>query len=145
MSVGRICAREVDVADPDETILLAARRMRDHNVGALVVCNRFRQPVGILTDRDLAVRVVAEGVDAGSTTVAELMSEPPECVREGTPIEEALQSMRAGPHRRLPVLDKDGSLAGVISLDDILRLLAEEFNDIGSLLLREDPRSLAST
>ena len=72
------------------------------------------------------------------------MTREPRCVPEDTPIESALQSMRAGPYRRLPVIDSDGVLVGLVSLDDILRLLTEEFYEIGSLLKREDPSSLAS-
>ena len=69
MSVGRICVREVDLTSPDESTRVAARRMHDRKVGTLVVCNPSRQPVGILTDRDLAVRVVAEGRDPATTRV----------------------------------------------------------------------------
>ena len=145
MSVGRICVREVDLTDPDESVRIAACRMHDHNVGTLVVCNQAKQPVGMLTDRDLAIRVVAEGREPGSTPVAEVMTKSPQCVREDTPIEMALQSMRAGPYRRLPVVDNDGALVGLISLDDVLSLLTEEFNEIGTLLKREDPSSLATT
>ena len=145
MSVGRICVREVDLTDPDESVRVAARRMHDRKVGTLVVCNASKQPVGMLTDRDLAVRVVAEGNDPGSTCVADVMTSMPHCVQEDTPIETALRSMRAGPYRRLPVVDKSGELCGLVSLDDILSLLTEEFNEIGALLKREDPSSLATS
>jgi CBS domain-containing protein len=99
----------------------------------------------MLTDRDLAIRVVAEGRDPGSTTVADVMTSHPLCVREDAPIEMALKSMRAGPCRRVPVVDDDRKLVGIVSLDDILSLLTEEFNDIGTLLQREDPSRLAYT
>ena len=144
MSVGRICVREVELADPDEAVQLAARRMHDHNVGTLVVCDASRRPVGMLTDRDLAVRVVAESRDPGQTAVGEVMTRNPHIVQEDTPIEMALKSMRAGPCRRLPVVDSNGSLVGLVSLDDVLSLLTEEFNEIGTLLKREDPSSLAA-
>ena len=144
MSVGRICVREVDVADPDESVQAAARRMLERQVGSLVVCNEFRQPVGILTDRDLAVRIVAEGRDPGSTPISEVMTRDPHCVREETPIENALGVMRERPCRRLPVLGTDSSLIGMVSLDDVLALLAEEFRDVSTLLAREDPSSLGT-
>ena len=98
----------------------------------------------MLTDRDLAVRVVGEGLDPAATTVSKVMTKDPQTVLEYTPIETALQLMRAGPCRRLPVIGSDGSLGGVISLDDILSLLTDEFGEIGTLLYREDPASLAS-
>jgi CBS domain-containing protein len=119
--------------------------MHSRNVGTLVVCDRERHPVGMLTDRDLALRVVAEGRDAGTTAVGEIMTKNPLCVREDAPIEMALKSMRAGPCRRVPVVDSDRRLVGLVSLDDILRLFTEEFNEIGTLLEREDPSRLACT
>ncbi len=76
MSVKRICVREVDLTSPDDPVLLADRRMHDRKVGSLVVCNAQKQPVGFLTDRDLAKRVVAEGKDPNVTTVAEAMPLP---------------------------------------------------------------------
>jgi CBS domain-containing protein len=143
MSVGRICVREVDVAEPGETVQLAARRMNSRNVGTLMVLDKESRPVGIITDRDLAIRVVGEALDATTTSVAEVMSRAMVSVHEETPIEEALCRMRAGPYRRLPVVDDDGQLVGVVSLDDIIDLLSEEFAEIGRLLRKESPASLA--
>ena len=120
MSVGRICVREVDLTDSGEPVQVAARRMHDRNVGTLVVCDRSKRPVGMLTDRDLALRVVAESRDPGRTTVADVMTQNPQCVQEDTPIETALRLMRAMPCRRLPVVDDKGHLVGIFSLDDML-------------------------
>ena len=144
MSVGRICVREVDLADPDETVHIAARRMHDRNVGCLVVRGACAEPLGILTDRDIAMRVVAEGRDPLETRVVDVMTRAPDTVQEKLPLEMALAKMRAGPFRRLPVVSKEGQLVGLISLDDILDLLAEEFREVGSLLRKEGPQSLAS-
>lgn len=145
MSAGRICVREVDVISPEESVQVAAARMHDRKVGTLVVLNSDRVPVGIVTDRDLTVRVLAEGRDGTQTTVAEVMTSSPKTVSEQTPIEEALGLMRAGAFRRVPVLDADGRLAGLLSLDDILDLLAEEFRDIGRLLREEQPSTLGKS
>lgn len=143
MTAGRICVREVDIVEAGESVQIAASRMHSRNVGTLVVLAPDKKPVGIVTDRDLAVRVVAEALDPTQTTVSEVMSAFPRTVREDTPIEEALTLMRAGPFRRVPVVDADGKLAGILSLDDILDLLCEEFREIRGLLSREGPRSLA--
>ena len=143
MSVGEICTREVDLAEADQTAQVAARRMNSRNVGTLVVIDKESRPVGILSDRDLAVRVVAEGLDPTQALVGDLMSRAPDCVREDLGIEMALCQMRAGPCRRLPVVDADGKLVGLISLDDILDLIAEEFAEIGRLVRKESPSSLA--
>jgi CBS domain-containing protein len=142
MSAGRICVREVDVISPQESAQAAAARMHDRKVGTLVVIDEQRMPIGIVTDRDLTVRVLAEGRDGSQTTVAEVMSAAPATVSEQTPIEDALRLMRSGAFRRVPVDDEDGRLAGLLSLDDILDLLAEEFRDIGQLIQEEQPRAL---
>ncbi len=143
MSVGRICVRSVDTIAMNESAVAAARRMHSRNVGSLVVVDKEQRPLGLLTDRDLAMRVIAESRDPNETIVSEVMSRLPESVREETPIEEALGFMRCGPYRRLPVISSDGRLVGILSLDDILDLLAEEFGEIGRLLRKESPRSLA--
>ncbi len=145
MSVGRICVREVDLADADESVQVAAQRMHARKVGTLVVLDSEKRPTGILTDRDLTVRVLAEGRDPFHTRVGDVMTRSPKTVREETPIEEALALMRAGQFRRLPVVDAEGALVGLVSLDDILDLLAEEFREIGRLVQEEGPESLAGS
>jgi len=127
----------------DESVFVAAQRMDARKVGSLVVVDSEGHPLGLLTDRDLAVRVIAEALDPNETMVSQVMTRLPQIIREETPIEEALGIMRCGPYRRLPVVTRDGRLAGILSLDDILNLLAEEFGEIGRLLHKESPQSLA--
>jgi CBS domain-containing protein len=143
MSIERICQCEVDVADVDETVLSVAERMRQRTVGCVVVVNKEQEPVGIVTDRDLVIRVLADGKDPYATQIGEVMTTEPKTVLEGTPIEEALREMRSGAFRRLPVIDRDGKLLGIVTLDDILMLLAEELRQVGQLLDRETPRAAA--
>ena len=143
MSVGRICTRTVDVADLDETTQVAASRMNTRNVGTLVVIDDCKSPVGIVTDRDLAIRVVGKGLDPNTTTLESVMSGLPDSVTENTPIESAIATMRGGPYRRLPVVDDQNQLIGLLSLDDILDLLSEEFAEIGKLVRKESPNVLA--
>lgn len=143
MSVGRICVREVDLADPDESAWRAAERMHQRAVGTLVVLNGTNEPIGIITDRDLVERVMAANKDPGTTAVSEVMTPDPHTVRDDTSIEAALSLMRSGGFRRLPVVDGGGQLVGLLSLDDVLMLLAEEFAQIGQLVERETPRSVA--
>jgi CBS domain-containing protein len=144
MTIGRICTREVDLADPDESVQVAANRMNARNVGTLVVIDEDKRPIGILTDRDLAVRVVGKGLDPGATAVSAIMSPAPDTVTENSAIEAAISTMRRLSHRRLPVVDDDGHLVGLISLDDILDLLSEEFTEIGKLVRKEGPSALAA-
>jgi CBS domain-containing protein len=143
MSAGRICVREVDTAEISESVQAAADRMNSRNVGTLLVLNPLRQPLGIVTDRDLTVRVLAKGKDPFATTVGEVMTQFPKMIRDNTPIEQAIAVMRSGPYRRLPVVDQTGKLVGLLSIDDILDLLTEEFREIGALLKAERPEVLA--
>jgi CBS domain-containing protein len=144
MSVGKICQRDVDFACAEESVFLGAERMRDRTVGALVVLNDRRQPIGMLTDRDITLRVVAAGRDPHDTTVEDVMTREPKTAGEDAPIEMAVRQMRAGAFRRLPVVDNRGELIGLVTLDDILMLLCEEFASIRGLLQRESPASVVA-
>jgi CBS domain-containing protein len=141
MTVGRICSRQVDLADLNESARTAAQRMLQRQVGSLIVVDALRVPVGILTDRDLVVKVIARGLSPDEASVEDAMTINPHYVHEDTSIEDALRLMRAGRHRRLPVVDGDGRLIGIVSVDDVLVLLAEEMQAIGRLIERESPRA----
>ena len=145
MTVGRLCVREVDVATPDETAQVAAQRMHSRNVGTLVIVDDANHPIGLVTDRDLTIRVLAEHRDGTTVPLRDIMTAGIRTVDEDCPVEAALEAMRAGPYRRIPVVNKKSELVGLISIDDVLDLLAEEFQSIGSLLARESPRTLAAT
>jgi CBS domain-containing protein len=134
MSVGAICVRSVQVAWPDETVRAVARRMAEAAVGTVVVVGEDKRPVGILTDRDIALRCVARERDPDATDVRAVMTEPVVCVRESTPIENALGRMLGTHARRLVVVDDGERLVGILALDDVLELLAEELTTIGKLL-----------
>jgi CBS domain-containing protein len=140
MSIGTICSRDVQVATLDEGVVSVARRMRAHNVGSVVVVGPDRRPEGILTDRDLALRIVGESRPIEGTKVRDIVTKSPLTVPEDMSVDRALEVMRAGSMRRLPVVGKDGRLAGLVSLDDVLWLFAEEFQEIGGLLHHQEPR-----
>lgn len=134
MSAGRLCIREVHLADPDETIREAASRMREHHVGTLMVLDASRRPIGIVTDRDLVVRALASNQPIRELRVADVMSRPVVTVSEPTSIQDALAVMRSAHHRRLAVVDGDGRLAGILSVDDVVELLGTEFYRIRDVL-----------
>lgn len=142
MSVGRICSRVVMTASPSEDARVAARRMADNDVGTLVIMDGThpRQAVGILTDRDIAIRCVADRLDPDETPIADLMSSPVQCVSEHTPIEEAVDRMARAGIRRLVVLGDENNVAGLLSLDDVLDVIVGETAAIGRLLERQKPR-----
>lgn len=139
MSVGKICTRTVFTTTPTEKVRKAAHLMLEHNVGSLVVVEMGGSPVGLLTDRDIAIRCVAEELDPDSTPVSQVMTAPVMTIQEDTPIEEAIQKMEASQVRRLVVVDYSDRLAGLLSLDDVLELLGEESETIGRVLQTQVP------
>ncbi len=96
-------------------------------------------PVGMVTDRDLVLRCVAERLDPDQTSLRDIMSSPICSVIEDTPIESALATMAAAEVRRAVVIDSEGTLVGILALDDILELLIEETQAIGALLRGQAP------
>lgn len=143
MAIGEICNREVVFAKPNESVLSAALLMREHHVGSLVVVDEAdgkRVPTGIITDRDIAVGVVALGLDPDATLVGAVMS--PELIRarEDAGVAETVALMRQKGLRRLPVVDAAGSLVGLVAADDLLELLAEEMSGLASIVAREQRR-----
>ena len=144
MPIGQICSRNVDTAELSDSALAAAQRMHDRQVGTLVVIDKERRVLGIVTDRDLVTRVLLESRDPTVTNLWEVMSQLPRTVSEEMSVEETLAQMRSGPYRRLPVVNAEGRLAGIISVDDVLSHIAAEFGEIGSLLRKQSPESLAT-
>jgi CBS domain-containing protein len=139
MTIGKICNRNVDTADALESVQTAAQRMGTRNVGTLVVLSELRRPIGILTDRDVAVRVVGSGRDPYTTSVEDVMTADLELVREDLPVEDALKRMRSRGVRRLPVVSLAGQCVGILSMDDILSHLAHEFAVLGRLIEVSSP------
>jgi CBS domain-containing protein len=120
VKIGDLCMRDVHVAEPRESARDAARRMSERSVGTLVVVDALRRPLGIVTDRDLAMRCVAGGLDPARTEVAKIMSGPAAWVHEAASLDEALDEMARLRVRRLPVVDERDRLVGILALDDVL-------------------------
>lgn len=141
MSAGKICSRVIATASPDETIRVAARRMAEFDVGTLVILGigGQRRAIGVVTDRDIAIRCVAAKLDPDQTRVSDVMTTPVQCVSEHTPIEEAISQMASGATRRLVVTGDGDRVVGILSLDDVLDLLIEETGSIGRLLEKQRP------
>lgn len=147
MAVGEICNREVVIAKKTLPVVDAAQLMRQHHVGDLVVVeekNGRRHPVGIVTDRDIVVEVVAAGVNPDALKVGDIMGPEVATVRESEGLFEALRYMRDKGVRRMPVVDRDGGLVGILTLDDLLSLLAEEMTELAKLVSHERQREAAS-
>ncbi|HEY7869720.1 MAG TPA: CBS domain-containing protein [Methylomirabilota bacterium] len=127
--LGKICIKPVVTASAQMTVEEAARAMRSKNVGALVVVNAGR-PIGMLTDRDVAVEVVAKGMDPDTTRVGEVMHKKPITIHQDLGILDAAKVFAKTGVRRLPVVTKGGTLVGVIAVDDLIMLLGNEMGHL---------------
>ena len=129
MPVRDLIQRKVVTIEPEDTVMLAAQRMKDKMVGSLVVLDGDR-PAGIITDRDIAIRVVGAGKDPITTRVKEVMTKDPITIREDASFFELTKTFRDAAVRRLVVVDREGKLLGLISIDDVLELLTTEFANL---------------
>lgn len=133
MSVRRF-EQEVVRVMADEPVVEVARRMRAARVGSVVVV-RDGKPLGILTDRDLALRVVAEGRDPRGLVARDVMTYDPVTLTRAMGIESASRLMREHGVRRIPIVDDDGELVGIVTADDLMSLFARELADTAEALL----------
>jgi CBS domain-containing protein len=143
MSIGEICNRDTVFTTRDSSIASAAQLMREEHVGDLVVVEEKsgrRVPVGILTDRDLVVEILAKEIAMDSVTVGDVMSGELVTARESDELYDTMQRMRAKGVRRVPVVDAGGGLVGIVSVDDFLDLLADELTALARLVSREQAR-----
>jgi len=145
MAIGEICSREVVCTRRDTSVTAAAQLMREYHVGSIVVVdepNGKRMPAGIVTDRDIAVAVVALGLKPDAIQVGDVMNQELVAVREDAGVAETVELMRMKGLRRLPVTDSAGALVGIVAADDVLSLLAEEMAALASMVTREHKREV---
>lgn len=137
MTVAEVCSRQVVSVDRDAPLADAARLMRDHHVGALVVTaqtERGHGVVGVVTDRDLVVEALARDAGAGEGRVGAMVRGPVVTVSESAALGEALEKMQAHGVRRLLVTDAQGHLSGVVSFDDVVPALASQLMALAQAL-----------
>lgn len=140
MPIGHVCMRDVVIAGRDTTVREAAKLMAQHHVGNLVVIEETggrTLPVGIITDRDIVRNVMAEDLDPAVFTLGDLVARELVTAPEDQGVFECIQNMRIHGIRRMPVVDRHGGLVGIISLDDLIQLLAEEMSELAKLISRE--------
>jgi CBS domain-containing protein len=137
MNVGLICTRLPETTSIDTSALAAAQQMAAQEVGTLVVTDSGGRPAGMVTDRDIVVRCVAEGLPLEDTEVSEIMTGDPISVYENTEAEVALEIMADKEVRRLVVLDHSERVVGIVSLDDFLEGWTAAGESIGRLLRRQ--------
>jgi CBS domain-containing protein len=136
MTVGKICTKNLVTASRETTVTAAAKLMRQRHVGALIVVGK-KAPAGIVTDRDIVISVVAPGLDPDVFTLGDMLLKEPVTCREDLSPTACLHEMRSKGIRRMPVMNKRGMLVGIITLDDILRILAGELTEVAKLIERE--------
>jgi CBS domain-containing protein len=118
MQVNQIMSRQVRLASPEDTVQQAARYMAELGTGALAVGDEHRI-IGIVTDRDIAIRGDAQGCDPTQTAVSEVMTEGVEVCYEDDEVEQVARKMAQLQVRRLPVLDRQRNLVGIVSIGDL--------------------------
>lgn len=145
MPIGEVCNKEVITVQSEDSVLDAAKLMRQNHVGdVLVVENRngINVPIGIVTDRDLVMEILAPELDPSVITVGDIMAPEFTTVKESAGLFEAIQHMRNMAVRRLPVVDESGQLVGIVTLDDLLVLLADELHALARLVTREQQKEI---
>lgn len=136
MSLGKLANKDVVKIAPTTSVAEAARLMDLKNVGCLLVMEGEKL-VGVLTDRDIVLRVVNMERNASETKVSQVMTENPETLEDSLGLSSALQKIRGKRFRRFPVRDQKGSIVGIFTVDDLVFLLGKELSVIGEILERE--------
>jgi len=146
MPIGEVCIRDVVVARRELTVRGAAKLMTQRHVGNLVVVQEEAGgrtvPVGIVTDRDIVRNVVAEELDPARFTLGDLVARELVTVAEDESVFACIEQMCRNGVRRMPVVDRNGGLVGIVSLDDLIQLLAEEMGELSKLIVREHDREV---
>ena len=141
MTIATICNREVITVQRDATVLHAAMLMRQYHVGDVVMIENRKNktvPIGIVTDRDIVVELVATELDCNVITVGDIVISKLTVIKESAGVFEAIQLMASKGIRRLPVVDDEGGLVGIITLDDLLLLLSKELAALPKLVALEE-------
>lgn len=143
MKLKELCVLDIACCHKGTTIAEAARLMRQHHTGDLVVTDESdgtQEPVGIVTDRDIVMEVVAKGNDPDRIQVGEVMASPL-VVASGTEnVDTAIERMRSHGVRRLPIVDDSGTVFGILTLDDLYRALAEHTSALAAIVTKEQTR-----
>ena len=137
MTVASICTRLPETISAKDTVLVAAQQMLEQEVGTLVVTDAKGEPEGIVTDRDIVLRCIAEELSPAKTNVGEIMTPDVHTVLEDEAVEWALELMAEREVRRLVVVNGAGRVTGIVALDDFLERIVEATEDVGRLLRRQ--------
>ncbi len=142
MSIGNYCQVDPVTVKSAATVRAAAELMRQKNVGSVLVMERDH-PVGILTDRDIALGVIADRLDAEKVKVKDLVNKSLITIPETASIGQAARIMRRNALRRLPVINTKGKLVGIVTSDDVLDLITSELGRLNRATTRQVPGQTA--
>jgi CBS domain-containing protein len=140
MNIGEVCTREVAIVNSGEPLLQAVHEMRRRNIGCVVVVEprgKLVVPIGIVTDRDIARALPEHPGDLGALPAAAVMTRNPLVLREDESIVDAMARLRQRGVRRAPVVAASGELVGIVSVDDLLGIIAEQLGSLARLVERQ--------
>lgn len=137
MTIGKLSNRNVITLSTNKTVLDAARLMKESNIGDVVIVNDKNQPVGIITDRDITIKIVANEISPCQMLVSDVMSSDLLVLKEYQTVQEAIDMMSAKGVRRAPVVDEVNNLIGIISSDDLVLLVADESESYAKLIRKQ--------
>lgn len=147
MTVGEYCNRDVVIIEKTGSIREAIKLMRDNHVGDVVVVEGSESasiPLGILTDRDIVIEILAKDIDLDAVNIGDVMSNQLVTVNIEAKLLDAIKLMRIKGVRRLPVVNERSELQGILSVDDLLELVVEQLTDIVSLVSNEITHEISS-
>ena len=139
MGIVKCCREQVVAVSPDTPAVEVARIMGEKNVGSVVVVTGDNRPAGIVTDRDLAIRVTAQERNPGEVRVSDILTRDVITFQDSMGVYEAIQKMTSEGIRRMPIVDDGGRLIGIVTMDDIVRMLGEEMAAIAKNIEKQSP------
>jgi len=139
MGLVKCCREQVVAVSPDTPAVEVARIMGEKNVGSVVIVTGDNRPVGVITDRDLTIRVMAQEKNPGEVRAGDIRTRDVITFQDSMGIYEAIQKMTAEGIRRMPVVDDTGRLIGIVTMDDIIRMLGEEMAAIAKNIEKQSP------
>jgi len=143
MNLKELCVLDIACCHKGDTIAEAARLMRQHHTGDLIVIDETdgtREPIGMITDRDIVMEVIAKGHDPDRTQVSGVMASPVVVASASENVATAIERMRTHGVRRLPIVDDSGAAFGILTLDDLYRALAEHTAALAAIVSKEQTR-----
>ena len=143
MNIDEICTREVIIASRSDSALEVVKLMRQYHVGDVIIVDRIDNqniPVGIITDRDIVLELVAKEIDVSSVCAGDIMSTELLLAVESEQLSDVVQKMQAKGVRRAPVVDGQGRLIGIVTGDDLIEMISEQLGSLVSLVNKREQR-----